>query len=400
MIVRSRNAAQHSTGVVVTSVGAVTASGTSVAELMDDLHRGRRRVTTRRIPLVATPVPAALRAEGSTDREVRAAHVSAPLDLAGVVDGRTDRTLGRDSRLLLYATHTTGSGLAPHTDRVGVVVGTLGSGRNEYLAIHNGTGAGPGAVNPVWGPQAAYNAPAAQLSVHLGARGPNLTLSCGVTAGLEALVTGARQLNGSGCEAVVAAGLDTLSAAVPPTSAPGEPPHGEAAAVAVLEPAAKAADRAVARVLGTGQATAALTDSDTEATVGEALAEAAAEAARRALGQAGRHRDEVGVAVTTSGGDTERAAEHAGLGAVFGARLPVCDATWTTGRTGGADGMLAVVVAAEVLARGVVPPPPGGPPPRTPVPAAGPLALCLGVDRGGKATAVLLGGPSPEEDTA
>lgn len=398
------------TGVVITAVGAVTASGTSTAGLFEDLLSGRRPFATREIPLVATGFPAApgRPGAGTADRPVYAAHVEAPLDLTRAVGARAARALSRDSRLLVYAMHTTGADLTPYADRTGVVLGTLRAGRNEYLAIHNATGSSGGPVNPVWGPQSGYNAPAAQLSIHIPARGPNLTLSCGATAGLEAVVVGAEQITAGTCEVVVAGGLDTLSpevaAAGPPDAVrgpydtgPGEVPDGEAAAVLVLRAPGPGPGRVLAGLLGSGRATTLPADSDQDA--GGALAQAAEEALRGALREAGRLPAEVGFAVTASGGD--RAVEYAettALAEVFGTRLPVCNATGTTGRTGGADGALALVVAVEALTRGVVPPTPGAPEPapadparEKPAPPAGHLAVCLGVDRGGSVTAVLVG---------
>ncbi|MEK8142773.1 hypothetical protein NKH18_12720 [Streptomyces sp. M10(2022)] len=128
---------------------------------------------------------------------------------------------------------------------------------------------------------------------------------------------------------------------------------------------------------------------------------------RDALRQAGRQPAEVGLAVVYSTGDhrTETAV-RAALEAEFDADLRVCDVTRTTGRTGGADGTLAVAVAVEAIRRGVLPregsiPPLAGRSGQGAsnwAPPAGRLALCLGVDRSGSSIAVLLGGPGPMED--
>lgn len=449
-------------GVAVTAVAAVTASGTSVADLFDDLLSGRRPFTGRRIPLVANPLPnsggpspavneneeegeAEGEGKGEGERVVYAAHVEGALDLSTAIGTRADRALGRDSRLLMYAMHTTGLDLAGRAERTGVVLGTLRAGRGEYLAIHNAANAAGvpmGPVNPVWGPQAGYNAPAAQLSIHLPARGPNVTLSSGATAGLDAVVEAGRQLSARVCDTVVAAGLDTLCAAPGPLGRPpsgtgqdDDPrratspgpvhtpvhapvPEGEAAALVVLEHAPTAYGNPLAHVLGTGQATAEAADASggadeaegpsTGAPGADTLAAAARAAVCEALRDGGRQRAEVGFAVTGSGGDPiAEQVERATLSALFGARLPVCDAVRTTGRTGGADGALAVAVAVEALRRGVVPESPtthpsrhpsrhqttapSTPPSARPAVPLGPLALCLSVEPGGNATAVLLG---------
>ncbi|WP_404955468.1 beta-ketoacyl synthase N-terminal-like domain-containing protein [Streptomyces sp. 147326] len=402
---RTPNLSPPATGVAVTAVGAVTASGTSVAALFDDMLSDHRPFTSREIPLVANTVPGPPdRQDQRSGREVFAAHVQVPLDLTDVLGARTYRSFGRDSRLLAYAMHTTGAALAAEADadRTGVVLGTLYAGRNEYIAIHNASGGeAVGPVNPVWGPQSGHNAPAAQLSIHLGASGPNLTLSSGATAGLDAVVTGVQQVGAGVCDTVIAAGMDTLSVADAGVS--GEPgprlvPKGEAAAVLVLQDETDGG-RVLARILGTGQAAAAPAAGLTAPQLAGELADAAEEAMRAALGEAGREAAEVGLAVTTGCDEGPAShAERASLEAVFGRELPVCNATATTGRAGGADGVIAVAVAVEALARGVVPPA-AGPRPQAVAPT-GPLALCLSVDRGGKATAVLVGGVATEQAVA
>lgn len=410
------NLSPPATGTAVTAVAVVTASGTSVAALFDDMLNDRRPFTSKEIPLVTQTMPGPADRQGQrSGRKVFAAHVRVPLDLTDVVGARAHRSFGRDSRLLVYAMHTTGVALVAEADadRTGVVLGTLYAGRNEYIAIHDASGGeSPGPVNPVWGPQSGYNAPAAQLSIHLAARGPNLTLSSGATAGLDAVVTGVQQVASGVCDTVVAAGLDTLSAAgtgypgavsgktgVFGEPGPGAVPEGEAAAVLVLRDRTREGERVLTRILGTGQAAAAPAAGLTEPRLAAELAGAAEEAVRVALAAAGREAGEVGLAVTTAcnEGPTSHA-EYAGLAAVFGPELPVCNATVTTGHTGGADGVVAVAVAVEALARGVVPPAAGLRP--RPVAPTGPLALCLSVDQGGKATAVLVGGEATDEAAA
>ena len=399
------NPPSPATGVAITAAGAVTASGTTVAALLDDVATGRWTFTDKKIPLVANPLPAVPGRPDGGDQagEVFAAHIDDPLDLEGVVEARALRAYSRDSRLLVYTMGTTGARVTADPDRVGVVLGTLHAGRNEYLAIHNATGR----VNPVWGPQSGYNAPAAQLSIHLVARGPNLTLSSGATAGLDAVVAGAAQVRAGVCDVVVAGGMDTLSNVItdptgrretvrgPYQPGPGTLPQGEAAAVLVLRPVGADSDGERVHLLGTGQETAAFSSGGAGSQAVEELTTAAAEALRAALDRSGRAAGEVGFAVTASTGDrTVEAAELAALRTVLGPALPVCNVTGATGRTGGADGAVAVVVAVEALAAGVLPPVTGsaGPTGHTPSVPGGPLAVCLAVDPGGNTTVVLLSG--------
>ncbi len=377
--------------VAITALGAVTASGASVSELFTDMLSGRRPFTAEKIPLVATAL-----AGEKDEGEVYGAHVRCPLDVSEVVGDRAARTFSRDSRLLLHTVHTAGARPVPEPDRTGVVLGTLRAGRNEYLAIHNASRGDGGPVNPVWGPQSGYNAPAAQLSIHLPARGPNLTLASGATAGLDAMVLGARQVSTGTCDAVVAGGVDILSPAVAGLPGSEDVPEGEAAAAVVLRRPAPDGP-VLGHLLGSGQATALPDDPALGAT--SAPAAAAEAAVREALRTAGRLPSEVGLGLVACGGDRE--AEEAGtaaLAAVFGDELPSCCPTRTAGRTGGADGALAFAVALEALRREAVPlapverrSPDGG----VPRPA-GPLAVCLSADPGGHATAVLLQGRSGE----
>ncbi|WP_217189536.1 beta-ketoacyl synthase N-terminal-like domain-containing protein [Streptomyces buecherae] len=468
--------------VPVTGVGVVSAAGTSVAALYEALLAGARPVTVRDVPLVAGAIPAGpnRRPDQDSAHAVEAAHVTAPLTLPPHIDARARRTIGRDTGLLLSAAQAaltstpaaTATPVAPVTPaaepdqappatssragaaepvpasspppappvplrgadpaRIGVFAGTLHAGRSEYVAIHNRAGADAGPVNPVWGPQSSYNAPGAALSIHLGLRGPNLTLTSGAAVGLDAIALGVQHVRTGRCDAVIAGGVDSLSAACPPPAAGGaaadataasglaEAPAGEGAAVVVLTaPDGPAHAPAVAHVCATARAYAAGGGAAGEPSGGRAdtgpantgagagagagavpdLAEAGAEAARAALRDAGRAAHEVAVAVTTADPHTPTgAAERAAIAAVFGPALPHLTAAGTTGTTGGADGALAFALAVEALTR-TTPPPPTPPDPNAGTDlnpnSAAPLALCLGLDPDGAATALLLSGPTP-----
>ncbi|MET9496583.1 beta-ketoacyl synthase N-terminal-like domain-containing protein [Streptomyces sp. NPDC006552] len=374
------NPSPPSTDVVVTAVGAVTACGPSPGDLLDAVVGGADPFRTAEVPFVSAPLPAAPGAPPAA-RRVFAGHVTDGLDLTDLVGARTARALSRESRLLLRAMGSAGAGPGPVAERTGIVLGTLYAGRNEYLAIHGAAGT-TGGVNPVWGPQTGYNAPAAQLSIHLGARGPNLTLSSGATAGLDAVVVGARQVADASCDVVVAAGVDTLCPAVAAAAVPADVPEGEAAAVVVLEDARSASGPPWAHVLGTARTTAAAGPGGPAAA---ALTDAADRAIRAALAGADRFPAEVCFVVTASGGRTDlQRIQLAAVTDLLGDARPVYDASAVTGATGGADGTLAVAVAVAALRRGCVAP-------HSPEPPGAPLALCLAVDAGGTASAVLLG---------
>ncbi|NKI41526.1 beta-ketoacyl synthase N-terminal-like domain-containing protein [Streptomyces physcomitrii] len=374
----------------VTGLGVVTASGTTVAALYDDLRHGRERFTTAAPAPVANALPPG---PGSAPAEapapVRAGHVPGPLPLTDFLGARTDRTLSRDSRLLIHAAATAGTGPAAERtagERTGVVLGTIRAGRNEYFAIHDAAGSPGHRVNPVWGPHSGYNAAAAQLSLALGAEGPCLTLCAGTTAGLDAVATGVRQLRDGVCDTVLAAGADTLCAAAGTRAGEDGLPEGEGAALLVLEPAPTAGARALAQVLGTGEAIAPAEDIPTP----DALGRAATEAVQAALREAGRPAAEIGLIVLVGSGDTpaDRAVEAA-LRQLTSPTVPLSEVARVTGRTGGGDGTLAAALAVEALRRGAAP-----------APGAAPLdgtALCVGADPAGTATALLLGRPAHQE---
>jgi 3-oxoacyl-[acyl-carrier-protein] synthase II len=393
-------------GLSITGVGAVTASGATVAELFDDMVCGVRRFEARPRPLVGNTIAVS----DAAPLMVFAAHVTDPL-LAGLADARASRAFGRDSRLFVCAAVTAarnaGIPTDDATDEVGVVCGTLHAGRNEYLAIHNAVCAGGTIpINPMWGPQSSYNAPAAQLSIQLPARGPNLTLSSGTTVGLEAIVVGAEQLASGGCDTVVVGAVDTLSPSVAPRR-----PHrirgpydgsadpmgeGEAAAAMVLTNGTASGESALARLYAARQVFSA------DSTMA-CLRASVQRAIQFVLDDVGFSARDVGAVITSSAGDHEvELAECDAVATVFGLDVPVSNAVGTTGRTGGVDGLLAAVTAVEVIGRGMVPPIGGLREPRPSLPAlklvrdealplSNPMVLCLGVERGGRITVALLG---------
>jgi 3-oxoacyl-[acyl-carrier-protein] synthase II len=123
------------------------------------------------------------------------------------------------------------------------------------------------------------------------------------------------------------------------------------------------------------------------------LAQAAEESLRQALFRSGRPAAEVGTAVIAGTGDPQvDAAVRRALGAVLGEQLHICDVTLASGRTGGADGTLAVAIAVEALCRGVVP--------TQGLPRTGTLVVCLAADRTGSTTALVLTGATAGPDAS
>jgi 3-oxoacyl-(acyl-carrier-protein) synthase len=154
-------------------------------------------------------------------------------------------------------------------DELGVVVTTSRAGCDDYVALFRAAidHEGPH-VNPARGPQSGLNGPAAQVSIRLGAAGPNATISNGAVGGLDALRWASDALAAGRAAAMLVCGVDLADAG--------------GAAVVVLEPAARAqarARRANGQALVAGVATAHAPRDD--------LADASARALEEALREAG-----------------------------------------------------------------------------------------------------------------
>jgi 3-oxoacyl-[acyl-carrier-protein] synthase II len=94
----------------------------------------------------------------------------------------------------------------------GTVWASSTAGMDEYgqICVEAAT-LEPGLVSPLMGPQAAYNGPAAAISIALGLTGPQLTLTGGREAGASALVEACRMLHEGQCEHVLVGGSATVS---------------------------------------------------------------------------------------------------------------------------------------------------------------------------------------------
>lgn len=140
----------------------------------------------------------------------------------------TTRRLPRECRIAVAAATQALGGLAtlaplqaPLDSTGGIVVSrsTFGTvwasstaGMDEYGQICvEAAMLEPGLVSPLMGPQAAYNGPAAAVSIALGLTGPQLTLTGGREAGASALVEACRMLHERQCDHVLVGGSATVS---------------------------------------------------------------------------------------------------------------------------------------------------------------------------------------------
>jgi hypothetical protein len=132
------------------------------------------------------------------------------------------RRLPRECRIAVAAATQALGGLAALAplrvppDSAGSAFGTVWAsstaGMDEYgqICVEAAT-LEPGLVSPLVGPQAAYNGPAAAVSIALGLTGPQLTLTGGREAGASALVEACRMLHEGQCEHVLVGGSATVS---------------------------------------------------------------------------------------------------------------------------------------------------------------------------------------------
>ena len=94
-------------------------------------------------------------------------------------------------------------------DAIGVVLGTMSAGTAPLAGFLSTLfREGPEAVSPMDFPFTVQNAPAAQCSILLGLRGPNLTICRMEASGLSAIATAAALVREGHAEAVLAGGVD------------------------------------------------------------------------------------------------------------------------------------------------------------------------------------------------
>jgi hypothetical protein len=121
------------------------------------------------------------------------------------------RRLPRECRLAVAAATQAVDGMAVGSG-FGTVWASSTAGMEEYgqICVEAAT-LEPGLVSPLTGPQAAYNGPAAAVSIVLGLTGPQLTLTGGREAGASALVEACRMLHEGQCEHVLVGGSAAVS---------------------------------------------------------------------------------------------------------------------------------------------------------------------------------------------
>lgn len=160
-------------------------------------------------------------------------------------DARWPR-LDRAARVLALAAHRALAGRAVAGDGSGLVLGTL-SGCLEADERFEATRGQEGGASPLLFPPTLATAPAAELSIRLGLRGPVSVVSSGETSLLAAVALGAQLVALGEATLVLACGLEVASRSA--ALAFGRAgPFAESAACLVLEPEGSTGPRALAFV--------------------------------------------------------------------------------------------------------------------------------------------------------
>lgn len=308
-------------------------------------------------------------------------------DFAAALDGEPRRFLNRESLLLLAAARLALAdahhprGQIEHT---GIVVSTRHAGLQDYAdlfwtglgrdASRHASDATQGAnrrrVSPARGPQTGLNAPAAQLSIRLGARGPNVTLTNGAAGGIDALAYATSALEAGRIRTMLVGGVEVIPDLTQSRTPRNDgrasrtlprpfdrdragPLLGEAGVIAVLERAKDAQQRGVrvqARVRATSTAFA--PDDDLETASRRSLM-GALEACTLAPEDIGA------VFAAANGSIAGDAAESRALHTVFGERTPVCAVKGATADSMGAAALIQLAVAISSIERRSIPATPG-----------------------------------------
>lgn len=302
-------------------------------------------------------------------------------DVDAVLEGERRGFLNAESWLLLAAARLAlADADHPEDDmeQTGIVVSTRHAGLQDYAELFwsglgqrrgetdAGTGARRPKVSPARGPETGLNAPAAHLSIRLGASGPNMTLTGGAVGGIDALSYALGALEAGRARTMLVGGVEVIprvSYGLRPEGGSGTsqaprpfdrdrsgPLPGEAGVIAVLERDSYAKRRRARIRARLRSAT------STFAPDGD-LQRACTRSLQSALTASGLDAPQVGAVFAGAngsiGGD---AAESQALHAVFGEATPVCAVKGATADSMGAAALVQVAVALASIEQRSIPP--------------------------------------------
>ena len=360
--------------VVITGLGAVTPIGLTVDDFWRNLTAG-----------VSGVGPITL--FDATGFEVRIAAEVKGLDPRNFMEFKEARRTHRSVHLALAAARQALADAGLTIDRataenVGVVINTGGGGIGEVeQATPILLQKGPSRISPFVIPNTMANAPACQVSIHTGARGPLIASTSACASGNQALLEAMHILRRGEAEAIIAGATE---AAIIPLAVAGfanagalshrndEPTRasrpfdrerdgfvlGEGAAVMILETEEHARQRKAriyAQVAG-----GALTSDAYHITAPDPAGDGARRAMANSLRAAGLKPEEIEV-VFAHGTSTSLndATETRAIKAVFGAhaaRLAVSATKSMIGHLVGAAGAVSALAAVLAIRDGIVPP--------------------------------------------
>jgi 3-oxoacyl-[acyl-carrier-protein] synthase II len=346
--------------IAITGLGGISPYGAGSFTLIDGLLSGS--LARRSRPMRAWPKAGQGPLVLSVDEQA----------YADVLDNESSRGLNAEAAILLASARLAiaDAGLElGDGDSTGVVVSTRHAGLQDYAELFwAGMSDEVGAVSPARGPLTGLNAPAALLSIRLGARGPNMTLSNGTTGGLDALSYAVDALRSGRSKTMLVGGVEVIPRVGGTALGEGEPRSlggcwgrpfdrhrcgpvaGEAGVTMVLERDDDARRRG-ARVRARVSAVASAFSPRNDLTA----------ASRRSIAQAleACHTDQrtvVGVFAGANGSVAGDAAEALVLYELFGDGVPICAIKGVMADSAGASALTQIGAATLALERQVVPP--------------------------------------------
>ena len=187
--------------VVVTGVGAITPIGKNCNDFWCGIKEGKNGVDT-------------ISAFDTTDFKCKIAAEIKDFDATEYIDKKDARKMDRYTQFGFIAAREAfeNSGLDMEKEdpwRIGVITGS-GVGGIETLAAQHETlmSKGPGRVSPFFVPMMISNMAAAQIAIHLGAKGANENVVAACASGTNAIGNAFNIIKRGDCDAIIAGGAE------------------------------------------------------------------------------------------------------------------------------------------------------------------------------------------------
>ena len=189
--------------IVITGMGAVTPVGNTVCDMWEALLAGRSGigpVTQFDTSDLDTHIAAEVKGFDPLDvmdrKEARRAHRCVQMAVGAA------REAVRQARLMIDQFNR---------DRIGVVIGTALGGATMMLDNYDILRErGPRKVSPFFGPGMLPDTSSAQVSIELGARGPNMSVVSACATGVDAIGQAAEMIRRGAADVIVAGGTEAV----------------------------------------------------------------------------------------------------------------------------------------------------------------------------------------------